>query len=126
MESKRALNVRKSSLLLATLAIATSTEAWSAPMRCDFTEKYQCNPGSGCQPNVLGVWVVVDLDSKLYQRCDRNGCDTYDAVVSDRKGAFITIDLPARGVFMKIGQDSRATEVVSLGNSVIVSQGVCR
>jgi hypothetical protein len=67
----------------------------------------------------------VDLDTKQYSRCDRAGCDTFDVQIS-RSGAFTIIEAPGRAMFMKIGPEGKSTEVVSVMNSVLVSNGVCR
>ena len=117
-----------SSTMTFKLIVAVSTLLASPvaaePMTCRWTSKQQCDPGAACRPAINKVWAPADVTGKRYQRCDRNGCDTYDATVSNA-GAYTTFDLVGRGVFMKIGPDAAATEVVSLGNSVLVSHGTC-
>lgn len=111
-------------LLAAGLLISPAVAESAEPLRCTWTEKVQCDPGSGCSAQPIKTWATIDLDGRRYQRCDRLGCDTYDASVT-RSGVYRVIDLPGRGVFTKLADDGRGTEVVSLGNSVLVSQGHC-
>jgi len=111
--------------LLAAVTASLSNVAQAEPLTCHWANKQQCDPNSACRPSVNKVWATVDATAKRYQRCDSKGCDSYDAEVS-ASGVYTTFDLPGRGVFMKIGPEGAATEVVSLGNSVLVSQGTCR
>lgn len=111
--------------MLCALATAAPTVAYARTSECRWTEKHSCSPGKGCQPSTLGVWATIDLQAKRYQRCDRNGCDTHDAIVTVGPGAFTFVDLPGRGMMLKLGPGGAATEVVSLGNTVLVSQGRC-
>lgn len=114
----------KVALLFAALVVLPQL-AEAEPSVCRWTKKQQCDPTAPCRPAVNKVWATADATAKRYERCDANGCDSYDAEVSTA-GAFTTFDLTGRGVFMKIGPNGLATEVVSLGNSVLVSHGTCR
>lgn len=119
--------MRAAKFLTAFLGLtAFSPPSVAAPMTCRWTTKQQCDPDAACKPALNKVWAVADASRRRYSRCDRNGCDGYDATVTVGPGAFTTFDLIGRGVFMKIGPAGRATEVVSLGNSVLISQGTCR
>jgi hypothetical protein len=71
------------------------------------------------------VRLSIDLTAHRYSRCDSAGCDGYDAKVT-QSGAFTIVEVPGRAMFAKIGPEGKATEVVSLMNSVLVSQGACR
>lgn len=113
--------VRLLALIFAGLPAAASAQT----MLCRWSDKQQCDPGVPCRSMSPSVWATADAAAKRYQRCDHNGCDTYDAVVTVGPGAYTTFDLIGRGVFMKVGPGRKATEVVSLGNSVLVSQGTC-
>jgi hypothetical protein len=103
----------------------TADPALGQQMTCRWNSKQQCGPGAACRPAANKVWATADPAATRYQRCDAKGCDGYDSVVST-SGAFMTYALPGRGMFIKVGPDGAATEVVSLGNSVVVSQGQCR
>lgn len=112
--------------LACVVLLGLPTIAPAKTLKCTWTEKQQCAPQQSCRPAPLGLWSKIDLKKRKYQRCDRNGCDTYDATVQVDRAAFTNIDLPGLGVFVKIGPDRRGTEVVSLGNVILVSQGRCR
>ena len=111
--------------LMVAVSALLASPVTAKPMTCRWTSKQQCDPGAACRPAINRVWATADVTGKRYQRCDRNGCDSYDAEVSTA-GAYTTFDLIGRGVFMKLGPDAVATEVVSLGNSILVSHGTCR
>jgi hypothetical protein len=113
--------MRKALLLAATLIPAGAA---ATPLRCTWTERSACGPENGCRPVPAATWALLDVDGREYQRCDAKGCDAYSAVIS-RSGAYTLVDLPGRGMFAKLGDDGRATEVVSLGHGVLVSQGRC-
>lgn len=118
----------RSAMLPKLIVIASaliSTPLIAQPMTCRWITKQQCDPGAACRPATNKVWATADIAAKRYQRCDTNGCDTYEAAVSTA-GSYTTFDLVGRGLFMKIGPNNAATEVVSLGNSILVSQGTCR
>ena len=126
MKRIRTVRVGGSAALFGALACIAAAPAIAAPLTCRWEEKQQCDPGAGCKPIASKVWVVADAEAKQYSRCDRNGCDSYHAVVTAGPGAYTFFDLLGRGMFLKLGPAGRATEVVTLGNSVLVSQGVCR
>lgn len=113
----------KAAMALGTLL--SVTPAVAEPVRCTWTEKVQCDPGMGCTAQPVRTWATIDLAARRYQRCDRLGCDTYDAHVT-RSGIYYIVDLPGRGVFAKLGADGQGTEVISLGRGVLVSHGRCR
>jgi hypothetical protein len=108
------------------LAACVIQQASASPITCRWKAKQQCDPGEACKTVPPAVWTIVDPQAKRYQRCDPRGCDTYEAVVTVGPGAFTVYELIGRGVFLKTGLGGSATEVVSLGNSVLVSHGVCR
>jgi hypothetical protein len=142
----------------------------SGVWECLPATKLVCSDGD-CQASSIQTWGRVNIKSNLYSRCDLKGCDDYP-FLSTEKGAFITIELPTHGAFIKVGPpplkykaaetkegfrtlypvemdedtmradierrrawgilrtDSKVvapwTEVVSVGNGVIVSTGYCR
>lgn len=109
--------------LAAALALLAAP-AGAEMMGCRWSIKQQCDPDKACRALPNTTWAIADADTRHYQRCDQSGCDDYSSEVSTA-GAFTTFDLVGRGVFMKLGADGAATEVVSLGNSVIISHGRC-
>ena len=102
-----------------------SAPVLARPLKCAWTQKVQCDPGAPCRALKLTTWGMLDRASKTYSRCDRLGCDAYAATI-EQSGTFSIVDLPGCGAFAKVAQDGTATEVTSLGRSVIVSQGRCR
>ncbi len=93
-------------------------------MRCEITSKFACLP-SGCVPEKLGMYNLIDLERRTISRCDRKGCDKYAANVT-RLGMFIVVDVPGRGTFAKLSIDgSQYVEIATLGTGVLVSFGAC-
>jgi hypothetical protein len=110
--------------IIGALAIL-SAPASARPVRCAWTQKVQCDADASCKALRPVTWGVLDRAAKTYSRCDRAGCDTYPATLR-QSGAYSIVDLPGRGAFAKVAQDGTATEVATLGASVIVSHGRCR
>ena len=115
---------RMTAVLAFALTIApVSVQAES--LVCRWQQKQQCEPGSACGAlDATKMFVRVDPASGTYERCDSRGCDAYTASFT-KSGAYTIIDLPGRGMFAKMGPGGSATEVVSLGHSVLISQGRC-
>ena len=109
---------------IALLLLAAPIAAVGQTLQCTITDKVQCDPGGQCKSLMPTVQPSVDLDAKRYSRCDRGGCDTFDVQIT-RSGAFTIIEAPGRSMFLKIGPGGKSTEVVSLMNSVLVSNGIC-
>jgi hypothetical protein len=110
-------------LVLAALAPAV-TAAHAETLRCEITSKFMCEL-TACQAAKLGGYNLVDLDKNTIARCDRLGCDTYDAVVS-ASGAFLNVAVPDRGLMAKLSLSLDSfTEVVTLAGQVYVSFGRC-
>jgi hypothetical protein len=114
-------------IIVGSLVLATATQSTAAPKKCEWSEKQQCAPGTGCKAMPITTYATIDLTAKRYSRCDRKGCDTYDANVSGGGAkTFFNVDVTARGMLMKISPEGRSTEVITLGNVVLISQGICR
>ena len=95
------------------------------PMRCEITSKFNCTP-TGCTPDKLGVFNLIDLDLGTLSRCDRNGCDEYEAKIT-RSGAYLVVDVPGRGMLAKLSiTGAEYVELTTLGTAVLVSFGACR
>jgi hypothetical protein len=115
----------KGTLFLPGASFAMATPAIAATLRCDIASKFLCQ-SAGCSTATASVWNLIDMDAKTYSRCDRSGCDTYDAVFSP-SGVFLNIALPANGLIAKLEPGTGSfSEVASLAGEVYVSFGVCR
>src|SRR5262245_54529774 len=80
--------------------------ALAQPITSRLSSKFGCSPG-GCEPMAANVWSVIDLSAQTYARCDAKGCAKYDAVMS-RSGVYVVIDLPGRGMIVKLASDLSA------------------
>lgn len=110
--------------MLTLLAVTLTPACANAkPVRCAWTTKQECS-GGACVADIPTIRSTIDLETGAYRRCDTKGCDNSKGVVS-KSGAFYVIDLPGRGGFAKIGEDGSATEVMSLGELVLIYQGKC-
>ena len=112
---------------IAAALIASTDLALSETLRCEIATKQQCTAEEGCRPAVLGVFNRIDPARQSYARCDRLGCDTYEANFN-RSGAFVNIELPGRSVIAKMAVDgTQFVEVVTVGTIVVyVSFGSCK
>lgn len=114
------------SLISAAIYIALAGRAEAREMRCDITEKYQCEPAFGCNPIDSRVWNIVDISIGLFSRCDSFGCDDYNAVFSSSNGLDVTIEVPGVGLFAAIAPNGTSfTEMAKIGRVVVVSFGTC-
>ena len=126
-------------LIAAVVAAAMMLSSASAKTwECKINEKHACNPEKGCSANTLGVTNYINFERKTYARCDRAGCDTYDAQFS-QSGSFHNIAVADRVMFAKVwpnhhsqsafwpytSTSGKFMEVVTLGSTVLVSYGIC-
>ena len=96
------------------LFAAMTTAAFAIEYRCDTKEKHVCESGSGCRSIPPSTWNLIDAEKLTYSRCDRRGCDHYDAEFR-ASGAFINIDVRGRGLIAKMAVDgSSFVEVATL------------
>lgn len=91
--------------------------------RCEISKKHLCGPG-GCETAIAAVWNAIDLEQQTFARCDRNGCDTYQAAVSE-SGVFTNIAIVDRGLMARLSATGEFMEVASLGTTAYVSHGRC-
>jgi hypothetical protein len=118
--------IRASLMTAVALCGANATVATAGPLNCQWAEKSQCDPTKGCKPITITTYAKFNRLAKIYERCDRRGCDSYTANVSVVENGFTKIDVTGRGMFVNLAPDGVATEVVSLGNMILVSQGICK
>ncbi len=107
--------------------VSAASNVAASEFTCHPAEKYLCSPGKGCQKSVVTVFAkfsATGAGRASYSRCDQRGCDQHDANTYS-SGSFLNIELPGKAVFAKVGPDGAWTEVVSLGNDVIIAQGRC-
>ena len=111
--------------LVALVVIGTVGTSHAAEIRCDIQSKVSCS-SSGCIDNQPGAWNLIDIDSGRISRCDKKGCDQYAMTVT-RSGAYLNIEVPGRGILVKMLTDgSDYLEVVTLGTTALVSHGTCK
>ena len=112
-------------LVLAFVMLGIALPASAAPMRCNITKKFACNPG-GCRETKGTIWNLIDFKAGRFSRCDKKGCDHYPMSPS-KSGIYVNIVIPARAMFAKMSRDgSEYVEVVSLRTLVLVSYGSCK
>jgi hypothetical protein len=112
-------------LIVCALLILSTAGVHAQGLRCEILKKYVCEPG-GCKSVPAKIWNRVDLSNHSYARCDSAGCDNY-AVEISQSGAFLNLAIPKNGVVAKITIGNNSFhEVVSLGQIVYVSFGVCK
>jgi hypothetical protein len=119
-------------VVAAALALPASI-ARAQELKCEIAEKYVCGTG-GCKQAQASVWNMIDRTKKIYARCDRAGCDTYQANFFD-SGAFMYIEVPGGRAIAKIATVNVPLmgikalsfhEVVSQLHTVLVSFGTCK
>ena len=110
-------------LVLTMFAVGAARVAIADTYRCEPEQGYVCGV-EGCSTAAPSVWAVVDMDSGVYMRCDKKGCDSYDGVLSN-SGIYTNV-LIAPGAIAKIENPSlEYVEVVSSGLGVNISYGQC-
>jgi hypothetical protein len=105
---------------------SSSAKDVSNILTCEWAEKEQCGPIIGCKPIAISTFAKIDVRGRIYERCDRKGCASHIANINSGGPRFMNVDVTGSGMFVKIGPDGLATEVVSIGNTVLVSQGICK
>jgi hypothetical protein len=97
-------------------------------MRCQPTSKVVCESGS-CKSIEPTTFILLGerKGEKIYSRCDRNGCDHYEAQ-SSISGIYDNWQLSeSRGVVFKRAVDnSEFIEVATLGLQAYLSWGACK
>ncbi len=115
----------KSIFAIIAAIFATVSFADAQNLRCKITAKHYCTADRGCSTTSAAVFNRIDVDRGTYARCDANGCDEYDAVLSP-SGVFTLIEVPGKDILAKMSRDgSMFLEVVTLATDVYVSFGSC-
>src|SRR3546814_9344250 len=92
-------SILKSTGITALIVLTLTAPAFA--LDCEVSEKYQCQPGVGCQPIKITTFAKIDLPAEKYGRCARNGCDIYKTVNSTY-GLWSVIDVTSRGMLDKL------------------------
>ena len=110
-------------LALLFLIIASSSFA-AGTLTCIPSQKFLCST-DGCKAVPAKVHVVIDTDKQTYSRCDKKGCDKYDATMSEG-GIYLNVTVATKSVVTKVEIPSlRYFETLSLGLTVLTSFGKC-
>lgn len=92
------------------------------PLRCDPVAKRICS-ASECRSAPATIWVLLFSDS--YMRCDAKGCDKYEAHTT-QSGEFVTVEVPGRPLFARIGPGGSFMEVAAFGTDALITHGTCQ
>jgi hypothetical protein len=110
--------------LLALALLAVSAPLAAETLTCTPSQKFHCSP-EGCKTAPAKVRAVIDMDKQTYSRCDRNGCDKYDATMSIG-GIYLNVSVPGKSLVAKVEISSlEYFESVSIGLAVYNSFGRC-
>lgn len=104
--------------------LAIAILAASASLVCTPATKSLCSGGI-CQNTRVTTWAKTNEAQKTYSRCDKQGCDTYDAGYS-HSGVYTNIEVSGRSLIAKIGPAKEFVEIAAMGTDVYVSYGRCK
>jgi hypothetical protein len=109
--------------IIAVLSVVSVAQA--RQLRCEISSKQYCTP-AGCEGVSSKVWDLIDLEQKIFKRCDSIGCDQYAANIT-YSGVYIVIEVPGRGLIAKLRiVGGNFMEVATFATTAYVSFGVCR
>jgi len=102
---------------------------------CFPTKKFLCTSDNCATEEKPSVFILIgsSINGPTMSRCDRTGCDTYDAVM-EKGGEYINAQTKdPRGLIFKMSFSNNAlnsqnefVEVATLGLSTQVSYGYCK
>ncbi len=103
-----------------------SDDTWKdgRALRCEPIVKHICDHEE-CKKDEPRTWVIVRPSNGEYQRCDRAGCDTYQATVS-HSGLWTTLSLPEQAAMLRLTSGGRAVEIAMQGDVAYVYHSQCR
>jgi hypothetical protein len=106
------------------ILLLSSNPAIAQTVTCRLSAKFACQ-AAGCEALETTTWAVIDVAGQTYSRCDRRSCDKYPAQFS-RSGAFLIIDVPGRGLTVKVAANmSSFVELVTIATAAVISFGAC-
>lgn len=104
--------------------VSESTWRDTGTLECRPTRMDICSP-EGCESGVANIWVRWTPSTRTYERCDRNGCDTYPSAVS-YSGSWANITVPESATFAKLTGRNAFFEVVTQNHAVLIYRGQCQ
>jgi len=100
-----------------------TAENWQK-LRCIPRDRLDCE-GVNCTKSQPVVYLILDRQSKTFSRCDKKGCDVYDAIFR-LSGMFTNIQpINPNGTMIKVLGNREYIEVVTTGLGVIFQNGNC-
>lgn len=105
--------------------VDVSADTWKgiAALTCKPTRVEACGR-EGCKEGKPVVEVRWE-PSGTYQRCDTNGCDSYQPKVS-YSGIWANIAIPESGMMARITADGQYMEVATINDTALVYHGQCK
>ena len=88
------------SMLAFLFLVAASTPLSAETLTCIPSQKFFCS-SKGCKAVPAKVRAVIEMDKRAYSRCDRNGCDKYDATMSIGS-IYLDVLVPGKSVTTKV------------------------
>ena len=112
-------------VFLAIITVLSVVSVAQARQLREIISKQYCTP-AGCEGVSSKVWNLIDLEQKVFKRCDSIGCDQYAANIT-YGGVYIVIEVPGRGLIAKLRiVGGNFMEVATFATTAYVSFGVCR
>ena len=105
------------SVLITARLVATAT---AAPAITDASGQWFCKPDDPHHPQIQ-----IDFVEDAYRRCDQHICSIYALSPVESVGDNIRITFGDGGVLNAPVNGARYTETVTVGDTSIVSRGVC-
>lgn len=95
---------------------------------CPIQTQFLCSV-DGCQNNLPSVTIKIQKgfnETPYYSRCDKNGCDKYEASIKN-SGIYFEISPISRSGSVKVNvMDFSFMETLSIGLSSLIGFGICR
>jgi hypothetical protein len=74
--------------ILTAISTLINASAAASQMTCSINEKHYCEAGSECRRIENTMSARIDLDRKLYSRCDESGCDEFQVQISQQGNSY--------------------------------------
>lgn len=96
-------------------------------IRCEFRNRSICAGGSECVKfqNEAGTYTLINIPEKIYKRCDKNSCSSYEIDSVGSPQGIRNISLGSIGTIVKLGPGNRFVDVATQGAFVYISDGIC-
>jgi hypothetical protein len=97
-------------------------------MICEPITYQMCRPDGcetgGSQP--IPTWIKWHPQTRTYERCDAQGCDSYENATVAYSGSWANIALPERNAMLRLAGKHQFIEVAGFGEGVFIKRGQCR